>query len=122
MNWAGERYVSVQNIIFTDVQLYGTTQVTLTDYSLATCTPTKVTLLYDEYSLVQLDNPNLMFIDTSDITILVSTIPPTTSPTTTPEPTEPPWDPSLSIYLFAGAGIGAIVLTIIVLVQKKKKS
>ncbi|MGD9395963.1 MAG: M1 family metallopeptidase [Candidatus Thorarchaeota archaeon] len=120
MDWKGERYVSVQNIIFTDVQLNGTTQVTLTDYSFTTCTPTKVTLLYDEYSLVQLDNPNLMFISTSDITILVATSPHTTSPTTTPVPTEPPWDPSLAISLFAGAGIGTMVLTIIVLVQKKK--
>ncbi len=122
MDWAGQRYVSTQNLQFTDVQLYGTTQVILTDYALETFTPTKVTLLYDEYSLVQLDNPDLRFIDTSDITILVPTTPSTTSPTTTPEPTEPPWDPSLTIYLLSGAAIGALVLTIIILVQKRNRN
>ena len=122
MDWAGQRHVSTQNLQFTDVQLYGTTQVILTDYTLETFTPTKVTLLYDEYSLVQLDNPNLRFIDTSDITILVPTTPPTPSPTTTPEPTEPPWDPSLTIYLLAGAAIGTLVLVILVLVQKRNRN
>ena len=103
-------------IQFTDIQLFGTTEVVLSLSELATGTPTIVTLLYDVYSLVQLDNPLLRFIG---INIPTST---TSSPTTSTEPTEPPVDPSLTIYVLAGVAIGVIVLTIIVFVQERKRS
>jgi hypothetical protein len=79
-------------------------------------TPTMVTLLYDDYSLVQLDNSLIRFIG---IILPTST---TSSPTTSPEPTELPVDPSLTIYVLAGAVIGVIVLAIIAFVQERKRS
>jgi hypothetical protein len=103
-------------IQFTDIQLFGTTEVVLSLSELATGTPAMVKLLYDDYSLVQLDNPLLRFIG---INIPTS---PTSSPTTSPEPTEPPVDPSLTIYVLAGAVIAVIVLAIIVFVQERKRS
>ncbi|MHA2352025.1 MAG: M1 family metallopeptidase, partial [Candidatus Thorarchaeota archaeon] len=64
---------------FTDIQLYGTTEVvlSLSEYATGTPSPTTVILLYDDYSLVQLDNPHVRYIST-DITT-----PTTPSPTTT---------------------------------------
>jgi len=102
-------------IEFLDVQLYGTTEFVLILPESVTGTPTNVTLLYDEYSLIQLDHFLVRFISTSNIT----TVAPTTSTTT--DQTEPPWNLALTINLLVGAVFGVMALTIIVLVQKRNR-
>jgi hypothetical protein len=118
-NFTFEVETTDETIEFMDVQLYGTTEVILSLPESATGTPTTVTLLYDDYSLIQLDHPLVYFISTSNIT---TDIPTTSTPPTTQTSTEPPLEPGLTIYILAGAGIGVMVLAIIVLVQKKNRS
>jgi len=99
-------------IEFLDVQLYGTTEFVLILPESVTSTPTTVTLLYDEYSLIQLDHLIVSFISTSNIT--------TATPTTT-SPTESPQNPDLINNLLIGTIFGIVVFTIIVLVQKRNR-
>ena len=115
-NFTVEVETTDETIEFTDVQLYGTTEVILSLPESSTGTPTTVILLYDDYSLVQLDDPLVHFISTSNITN------DTPINSTTPSTPEPPWDPGLTIYILAGAGIGVIALAIVALVQKKNRS
>ncbi|MHA1965024.1 MAG: M1 family metallopeptidase [Candidatus Thorarchaeota archaeon] len=116
IGWDTQRYLSTETVLFTDVQLLGTTEVVLIDPIFATSTITMVTLQYDDYSLVQLVNPLVRYIQTSDIEGVPT---PTITTPTTSEPTEPPWTPHLTTYLIAGGAIGTLVLAIIVVVRKR---
>ncbi|NHI90684.1 MAG: hypothetical protein EAX87_14280 [Candidatus Thorarchaeota archaeon] len=96
---------------FPSVQLFGTAEVVLLLPESITSSPTGVRLLFDIYSLVQLDNPQTYFITTSITTAA------TTSST---EPTGPGWDARLATYLAVGIVCVIIILGVITLVRKKR--
>jgi hypothetical protein len=96
---------------FPSVQLFGTTEVVLSLPETATGSPTAVRLIFDIYSLVQLDNPHTYFITTS------ITIPSTTSST---EPTGTDGGGSLTTYLAVGIACCIIILGVISLARKRR--
>jgi len=116
----GEQFLAAEYVAFHDIQLYGTTQVILTHPSFSSSTPSRVTLLYDEYSLVQLDDPHVRYISTSEIHIMGIETTPTTS--FTPQPTVPPNMYAPPLYLMIGIGIGAMALVIVAFAIIRKKS
>ncbi|MFW9787105.1 MAG: M1 family metallopeptidase [Candidatus Thorarchaeota archaeon] len=126
LDWAGSRFISAEDFAFTDIQLFGTTEVVLYDLNFATYTPEIVTLQYDAYSLVQLDDPSVHYISTTDIKGIptgptsgtTSTTATTTQPTTPTTPTN--WLP-MSVYLIAAGTIGAIAVISVVVVLKKNR-
>ncbi len=122
-NFSIEVETSSQNVVFTDVQLLGTTQLVLINSSFYANTPTMVTLVYDHYSLVQINDWNTDSLSTTDITTVTPTISVTPTTSTTPTTQNPydPGEPDLTIYILASAGIGVIVLVVVVLVHKKKR-
>jgi hypothetical protein len=97
--------------LFLNVQLFGTTQVMLSLPEAATGSPTGVRLLFDIYSLVQLDNPQTYFITTSITTL---------STTSSTEPFGPGGDANLVTYLVVGIACVIIIMGVIILVRKRK--
>jgi len=120
-NFTVEVVTTDETLEFPEIQLFGTTEFVLSLPGSVTGTPTNVTLLYDEYSLTQVTDWNFESLSTSDITTVTPTIPATPTTSSTPVPTEPNGGPDLTMYLIAGTAIGVIVLTIIVIIQKKSR-
>jgi len=119
-NFRIEVETSSQDVVFVTVQLFGTTQFTIIDSSFYTNTPTMVTLVYDHYSLVQINDWNTDSLNTTDII----TVTPTTPTTSTTPTTQNPADPGVTdftLYILASVSFGVIVLVVFVLVQKKNR-
>ena len=96
---------------FPSVQIFGTTEVMLSLPETATGSPTAVRLLFDTYSLVQLDNPHTYFITTSITTPFA---------TSNTEPTGTGGGGILTTYLVAGIACCIIILGVITLVRKRR--
>ena len=115
-NFSIEVLTADDRIEYPSIQLNGTTEVILTLPEYVTGSPTRVTLLYDDFSLVQLDDPLHRFISTYNIT-------PGLEPTPvswTPLPPGP-WTPEMTFSLIVGAVVGVMVLAIAVLLLKEKE-
>ena len=117
-NFSIEILTTDDEFTYPSIQLNGTTELLLHLPDDSTGYPTRISLLYDDFSLVQLDNPLLRFISTSNITAG-----PTPSPVTWDNPPPEPWvwTDLMTLSLIAGAAVGLIVLAIVIVLLKKKE-
>ncbi len=109
------------NVVVYHVELYGTTQLVLHISESITGLPTRVTLDYDDYTLVQQDSESLESLSTTSITIIPATTVTTTTTTTTTTSTTTStgidFDSLIPIMILGGGCV--IVLVIIILFRRK---